>query len=172
MKWLIELIKKWMARQKPEPKPEPDKPVDNSVDPLEDAILPADIRWLGDNVGAWQKKYSLQVSLNNTQIIYDQQGTSVWTPMKTGGGENLVGNPWVIAKLNGQWTGANHEWFRASQKIKGKVTVAGDHIKRREFGDDWKPTVGEQYGFVVTGLARCTVRNQRERTQIVMVTWK
>ena len=87
-------------------------------------------------------------------------------------GTALVGNPWIIAKLNGKWTAATHEWMRPKQKQKGRRSVHGDHIKRREFGPDWTPTVGEQYGFCVSGLCRDATRNEQERTQIVLFTWK
>jgi len=168
MNWKL-LKKIWDLIRGKKKDPDPVKP---EPDTLTDAISISDITWLGENVGGWEKKYPLAVSLKGNKIVYDQQGTTDWTPKFTGGGNNLVGNPWVIAKLNGKWTAATHEWLNPKQKEKGKHTVAGDHIKRSEFGSDWKPTIGEEYGFVVTGLARCPVRNQLERTQIVKIIWK
>jgi len=149
-------------------------PVNPQPDTLPDAINPDEIKWLGENVGKWDKKYSLKVSLTTSKIIYDQEGTSNWTPKKkSGGGDNLVGNPWVIAKINGQWTAATHEWMRPKQKEKGKHTVDYSHIKLPNyFPPPWTPSIGEEYGFLVSGLCRCPVRNQLERTQIIKLVWK
>ena len=186
-KKIWEALKKlWEKKPKPNPEPNPDPDSGN----LPDGINPSEIKWLGENVGAWDKKYSLKVSLDGDKIIYDQEGTSKWPvvmvssvfeelsldiiddEMANIAATELSGNPWVIAKFNGQWKAATHEWMRPGQKIKGKVSVAGDHIKNSEFGANWKPTVGEEYGFVVTGLARGTARNVKERTQIVLFTWE
>lgn len=191
MSWwkkIWEAIKKLWEK---EPEPEPDQ--------YPDAIDWKDITFLGVNVGGWEKKYELKVSLSGSKIIYDQEGTSNWTPKVVGAsltaaelfeddkalsalmredeesattmGTSLVGNPWIIAKLNGKWTAATHEWMRPSQREKGKRSVHGDHIKRAEFGSDWVPTVGEEYGFCVSGLCRGADRNEQERTQIVMMIW-
>jgi len=156
-KLIIEIFK-----PKPEPEPEPD--------PIADAIDPKDITWLGVNVGEWDKRYSLSVNVEGSRIIYDQQGTTEWTP-KNEAGVDATGNPWVIAKLNGKWTAATHEWMRVGQKAKGKRSVHGDHIKRAEFGPTWTPTEGEEYGFCVSGLCRGSQRNQSERTQIIKYVW-
>lgn len=185
IKRIIEWIKK-DPLSKPSPAPS---------DALPDAIDLTEITWLGVHVGEWKKVYSLKVSLTDSKIIYDQEGTANWPAQLFGSpglkaipevdipltsklsqanppkGTPLSGNPWVIAKLDGKWTAATHEWMRPGQKEKGKHTVAGDHIKRNEFGSNWKPTVGEQYGFCVSGLCRDARRNRLERTQIVLVRW-
>jgi len=191
LKWLKELLEK-LLKPDPEPNPDPDQPgdPDEPGNDLPDAIDWKDIAWLGVNVGAWEKKFSLKVSLKGSLIVYDQEGTSKWpTVMVSSASEEesvdmvddemvnikataLTGNPWIIAKLNGKWTAATHEWMRPGQKEKGKRSVHGDHIKRNEFGPNWTPTVGEEYGFCVSGLCRGVQRNQSERTQIVLMKWK
>ena len=153
-----EVIKKLLEKKT---KPDPEKP-----DPLADAIDPKQITWLGVNVGDWKKTLPLTVSLSQQFITYEQDGTTIW-PSRL----NTTANPWVIAKLNGKWHAATHEWMTVNQKRKDKRSVHGDHIKRREFGDAWEPTVGEEYGFCVSGLCRSTTRNVSERTQIVLIKW-
>ena len=160
-KFIIELIK---HKPDPEPQPEPDE--------YPDAINPKDVTWLGVNVGEWEKKYTLSVKVEGSRIIYDQQGTTDWDPKPEAGRPDMTGNPWIITdEFNGKWVAATHEWMTKGQKVKGKRSVHGDHIKRREFGSDWTPTVGRKYGFMVSGLCRGSQRNQSERTQIILYTW-
>jgi hypothetical protein len=166
MSWwkkIIELILKLFPKPDPQPQPEPDK--------YPDAIDVKEITWLGVNVGEWEKKYTLRVYVEGSRIVYDQQGTTDWDPKPEAGKPDMTGNPWIIAKLNGQWTAATHEWMTKGQKAKAKRSVHGDHIKKSEFGNDWTPTVGEEYGFLVSGLCRGSQRNQSERTQIILYTW-
>ena len=136
-----------------------------------DAINPSDVTWLGVNVGPWEKTYDLKVSLRGSFIVYDQEATANWTP-KNEAGVMASANPWVIAKINGKWYAATHEWMRVNQREKGKRSVHGDHIKHPIFGPDWTPTVGEEYGFTVSGLCRGSQRNESERTPIVIMIWQ
>lgn len=154
---LFESLMKLFRRKKKRP----------PASPYPDAIPVSEIRFLGENVGAWPVKYSLKVHTDSQFIWYDQGGTAVW-PAKGG----LVGNAWVVAKVNGSWVAASHEYFRPRQRNKGIHTVAGDHIKRPEFGASWRPTPGETYGFFATGLARAGLSNVKERTQIVTFVWR
>lgn len=147
----------------------PDNPEDAQAD-LKDAISLSEITWLGVDVSSWKKTYDLTVKLRGNNIVYDQEGTSKWTP-KQEAGVMATANPWIIAKINGKWYAATHEWMRVNQREKGKRSVHGDHIKRREFGPDWTPTDGEEYGFMVSGLCRGTTRNVSERTPIVLMVW-
>lgn len=137
----------------------------------QDAINPADVTWLGVNVGAWPAKYPLSVTVDAARITYTQAGTSNWDPKAEAGRPDMTGNPWVIAKINGKWTAATHEWLTKGQQRKAKRSVHGDHIKRREFGPNWTPVSGETYGSCVSGLCRGSQRNQAERTQIVLYVW-
>jgi hypothetical protein len=80
-------------------------------------------------------------------------------------------NPWVIFDLNGKRYCATWEWLRYGQTSKSARAVAGDHIKRKEVPNDWKPASGERVGFFVSGLIRGNSRNVSERTNVVWVTW-
>lgn len=81
-------------------------------------------------------------------------------------------NPWVVAKIDGEWFASTFEWLRYGQKSKSKISVAGDHIKKPKFDDRWRPVVGETLGFFVSGLARTAIRNERVKSNIVWVNWK
>ena len=131
-----------------------------------DEINSADITWLGVDVGRWPVTHSLKVSYTATEIIYDQGATAAW-PAKN----NISGNVWIIAKINGKWYAATHEFMRPNTRARGKNTLNMDHIERREF-EGWSPKQGEQVGHVVTGICRGDLRNVQERTQIVVNTWK
>ena len=159
MKWSIFI--KWLKslfERKPDPKPEPDL--------YPDEIHPADIKWLGVNVGAWKKTHSLEVQYSPTEIIYNQGATSVWPSVN-----NLNGNVWIIAKINGQWYAATHEYMRKGYTRRGKNTLNMDHIERREFAG-WVPQNGEKVGHLVSGLCRGRERNVSERTNIKLCTWR
>ena len=154
IEWLMKL---WKKKQ---PKPEP-------VDLFPDEILPADIKWLGVNVGAWKKTYGLEVEYNATQIIHKTDAHRQW-PAK----ENISANCWIIANINGQWYAATHEFMRPNTNWRGKNTLDEDHIERREF-IGWRPKNGEKVGHVVSGVVRNpNLKNVQERTNIVLKEWR
>jgi len=191
MSWWKKLWKAIKELWEKENEPNPDEPSEPDDGTFPDGIDLEDIKWLGPNISGWEKKYNLAVRLDGNTIVYDQEGTANWpVKMVSSVPEDeeiedvvddevvkikataLVGNPWIIAKLNGQWTAATHEWLRPNQRGKAKRSVHGDHIKRGEFGLNWVPTVGEEYGFCVSALARGGQTNVSERTQIVLFTWE
>lgn len=137
-----------------------------------DEIPVSDIVWLDTDVSDWEITSELSVRLSGSLIVYDQDGTSKWPAGYVIGGY-LSGNPWVFIYQNGVWYGTTHEWMRPNQTAKNKSSVDGGHMKKLNyFSSSWKPTVGVEYGFMVSGLARSNVRNVEERTQIVLMTWE
>jgi hypothetical protein len=52
-------------------------------------------------------------------------------------------------------------------------SVAGACIKQDPFGESsgWVPTSGETYYFMLSGLARSSVRNNEERSNVIAVVW-
>ena len=82
-------------------------------------------------------------------------------------------NPWVFANIGGQWYAGTFEWLRYGQTSKPKGVLdgsLGNHIKVSPMSS-WYPRSGERIGLMVSGLARTSSRNVRERSNIVMVTW-
>ncbi len=83
---------------------------------------------------------------------------------------DVVGNPWIFIRHQGQWYAATWEWMRPNQTFKYASAVAGDHIKQDPFWD-WEPESGVWYGFMLSGMARNPVRNVEERSNVVMFQW-
>lgn len=135
----------------------------------EELMVPPDfsgVEWLYENVSGWAVTATLSVSLTRSQIILDYNKANVWQPM-----EGVVANPWVfIPKPDGGWYAGTFEWMRPGQIAKGRYTVAGDHIKRPQTAG-FRPVPGQWYGFMVSGLCRNSMRNNYERTPVVMLQW-
>ena len=162
MRWwtvLIELVKK-IFKPKPEPTPVPEEPI-----PLDS------VKWLHTDVSKWDRTSELKsVKFSGDKIILDHTKASEW-PGKLLGTVELAGNPWIFVNKDGKWYAATWEWLRYGQTIKGKSSVSGDHIKQAPLYD-FKPVIGDTYGFMVSGLARTGERNVKERSNVLMVEWK
>ena len=142
------------------PKPEPDFP--------EGIIfLHADVR----NWKATAKLERVEIDSRTINMPYDK--ARVWPVGRydAANGPDVVGNPWVIAKIDNQWYAATWEWLRPGQTSKAKAALEPGHIKRREF-DNWMPKQGEKLGFFISGMARSAHRNVEERSNVVWVEWK
>lgn len=126
--------------------------------------------WLHTDVSGWSETSNLRsVTTNSSSITLDYDKANVW-PKKHHTGTYLNGNPWIFVKQNGVWYAATWEWLKPGQITKNIKAVNGDHIKRAPL-HNFKPKSGEEYGFMVSGMARDGVRNVKERTNIVMYTW-
>lgn len=172
--WATDAINQSMGKNFPagdNPEP-PDEEMINPIEPRpeqgKDRIDPADVTWLGPNIGGWKIVEPLRVEIGASTITYDQTISASLAPNKDG----LTANPWIIVRLeDGKLYGASHEWMRRGQKTKLKKSVAADHIKQSRF-NSWSPKVGETYYFCVAGLSRLNDRNASVRTSIVPVMWK
>ena len=131
------------------------------------AEITGSIKWLHTDVSSWPVTSSLHASVGGSiNMPYDK--ARVWPAV---GGVNA--NPWVIVNMNGQWYAATFEWFRFGQTSKPKGVLdgsLGDHIKVSPL-NKWRPRSGERFGLMVSGLARTSSRNVKERTNVSMVTW-
>jgi hypothetical protein len=141
-----------------------------AADALPSAGWPAEIngpiQWLHTDVSGWAQTASLSASVGGGTINMPYSKARVWPAM-----DGLNANPWVIVNLNGQWYAATFEWFRFGQTAKPmSVLSGGGHIKVAPLSG-WRPRSGERIGLMVSGLARTTMRNVKERSNVVMVTW-
>ena len=139
----------------------------NTVDATYPAEIDGPIHWLHTNVSSWPVTSSLHASVGGT-INFPYSKATVWPAV-----DGVNANPWVIAKMNGQWYAATFEWLRKGQTSKPKGVLdgsMGDHIKVSPL-NKWRPHSGERFGIMVSGLARTQTRNVKERTNISMVTW-
>ena len=126
------------------------------------------ITWLHADVSNWPVTSSLNASVGGGAISMNYDKARVW-PQRDG----VNANCWVIVNLNGQWYAATFEYLRPGQTSKpvGVLNGAmGDHIKVSPL-NKWRPSSGERFGIMVSGLARSQLRNVQERSNIVMVTW-
>jgi len=131
------------------------------------------VTWLHTDVSGWAETSTLSplyVSGDNLCMDYDKADT--W-PVMNVYDEDVVGNPWIFIYQDERWYGGTWEWLRPGQTCKALTSVAGDHIKQSPFDADsgWRPTSGETYYFMISGLARDSTRNAEERTAPVPFVW-
>ncbi|MFQ5744227.1 MAG: PKD domain-containing protein [Acidobacteriota bacterium] len=138
-----------------------------------DELDPKSVIWLDTNITKWSITSTItKVDISSSQICISHTKSGQW-PVSTTAleGASLEGNPWVIAKIGGQWYGATYEWLKPGQTCKG---IAGkDFVDQINIPpmSSWTPKSGDQVGFVVTTIARLGKRTSDERTQIVLVVW-
>ena len=128
------------------------------------------VKWLHFNVGNWPVTAAMSAAITGSSIQFPYSKAKVWSAV-----DGVNANPWVIAKVNGQWYAGTFEWLRYGQTSKPKGVLdrsggLGDHIKVSPLSS-WTPKSGERIGIMVSGLARTSARNSKERTSVVMVTW-
>jgi len=152
----------------PETKPKPE-----NLDAAGDEIDLAMVTWDGLDISGWAVTTDLRASRSGDKMMLSNSGTSSWKDVgsRTKDGRVVVGNAWVIAKINGEWRAATWEWLVVGQQQKAASAVAGDHIKKSTWGNDWRPSPGEELYFAVSGLCRDSARNNHERSPFVRVTW-
>ncbi len=132
------------------------------------AEIDGPITWLHTDVSKWSVTASLNASVSGGTIRMPYSKSKVWPAV-----DGLNANPWVIVKLGGQWYAGTFEWFRYGQTSKPVGVLdgsKGDHIKVSPL-NSWRPRSGERIGLMVSGLARSSTRNVRERSNVSMVTW-
>lgn len=109
---------------------------------------------------------------NTINFPYDK--TNVWpeTPYLSPP-VNVVGNPWLFFWKNGQWHAYTWEWLGAGRISKdgGAAYCPGQVGGAGPIWYNFRPTAGDRYGLMISGLARLGARNVDERTNIFMFTW-
>ncbi len=141
--------------------------------PPDGDTVPSDlggVRWLHTDVSGWSETGTLRtVRVSGGTITLDYDKAKSW-PGVDHAGAFVNANPWIFVNVSGVWYAATWEWLRVGQTSKSTRSVAGDHIKKHPLGN-FRPRSGEVYGFMVSGLARDSARNVRERTQVLMYRW-
>lgn len=132
------------------------------------------VTWLHANVRDWAVTTTIAPSISGGMIRmpFDKSGT--WPTKEIDGGA-VNANPWAIVKIDGKWYAATYEWFRKGSPNKSMGVLDhtggyGDHFKVSPL-NRWTPKSGEEFYFMVSGLARSSVRNVQERSDPVKVTW-
>ncbi|MCC5843636.1 MAG: hypothetical protein JJU05_05230 [Verrucomicrobia bacterium] len=131
--------------------------------------------WLDANVSGWAQTSNLRASLSGNSLRLDHNQASQWPNTRTtaSNGGALNGNCWVLVNVGGTWYAATFDWMRTGQTSKSKNSVrgTGGHIRQPPL-NNWTPTPGETYGFMVTTPARTSERTINERSNVSMVTWQ
>ena len=135
----------------------------NSLWPSE---ITGSVRFLGTDVSNWAVTANLDASVSGGKVTLNYNKARVWPAV-----DGVNANPWVIVNVNGQWYAGTFEWLRHGQTAKPmSVLSGGGHIKVAPLSR-WRPRSGERIGLMVSGLARTSMRNVKERSNVVMVTW-
>lgn len=132
------------------------------------AEIDGPITWLNTDVSGWAQTATLSASVSGGTINMPYSKARVWHSV---GGLNA--NPWAIVKINGQWYAGTFEYFRFGQTSKPVGVLDGSlgaHFNAAPLSR-WRPSHGERFGIMISGLARSSARNVRERSNISMVTW-
>lgn len=151
----------------PGPTPPPPPPPPSGIPP--DAIDLNTVNFLHADVSSWSVTAEVtNVNINPPSLCIDYTGKNQW-PAPTG----IVGNPWIIAKINGQWYAGTFEWFRPGQTCKSGTGPdwPGRLVKKSPL-QTWIPKKGELVGFMVSTHARDSYRGPtQERTNVVVRRW-
>lgn len=124
------------------------------------------IHWLHPDVSSWPQTATLNASVGGGVINVSYDKAKIWHAVS-----GVNANPWVFVNLNGQWYAATFEYLRHGQTSKPMgVLNSSDHIKVPPL-NKWRARSGERIGLMVSGLARGGLRNVKERSNVVMVTW-
>lgn len=152
----------------PTPTPTPTPPDGTTTNAGWPAEITGPINWLHTDVSSWPETASMSASVGGSTINFPYSKARVWPAV-----DGVNANPWVIVNMNGQWYAATFEWLRFGQTSKPKGVLdgsMGDHIKVSPL-NRWRPQSGERFGIMVSGLARTSQRNVKERSNVSMVTW-
>ena len=138
-----------------------------STNGLYPAEITGAVRWLHTDVSSWPVTAGMSASVGSS-INFPYSKAEAWPEV-----DGVNANCWVFANVNGTWYAATFEWLRRGQTSKPKGVLdgsMGDHIKVSPLSS-WRPASGERIGLMVSGLARTQLRNVKERSNVVMVTW-
>jgi len=139
-----------------------------SVSSGQPSEITGSIKWLNTDVSGWAVTASLSASVSGGTINMPYSKAKVWHAV---GGLNA--NPWAIVNIGGQWYAGTFEYFRYGQTSKPVGVLDGS--KGQHFNasplTSWRPSSGERFGIMISGLARSAARNVQERSNISMVTW-
>lgn len=152
----------------PEDPDDPHKPVRPIRPPdSRDEIDLSTVTWDHTDVSGWPITHTVTITkFTKDRITWKYDSVPKWDAK-----DGLHANPWIIANIGGKWRAATWEWLRPGQSDKnmGGDKTFGNHIKKSAWPSDWDPAKGETVYFFVSGLARDSKRNSKERTNVIKV---
>ena len=143
-------------------------PVGTSADQIDLST----VNWLDTNISGWAQTSTITaVSIGSPPINIEHTKAGQW-PAITSGGTIVEGNPWIFAKVDGQWQAATYEWLRPGQTEKQiSAENIGEYTKKAPL-DGWQPKSGETVGLMVSTPARGGPDGPvNERSNVILVTW-
>lgn len=133
------------------------------------------VTWLHTNVRDWPATAIMTASVSGGSISFPYDKADVWPVATSGVEKGTNANVWAIVNVGGAWYAGTWEWLRKGQTSKpmwvlDKSTGKGDHFKVSPM-NNWTPKSGDQFYLMVSGHARSTGRNVKERSNVFKVTW-
>ncbi len=136
--------------------------------------LPAPLVWLDADISAWPVVSPLAASVAGGTLHLQYSHASAWpvARQRAKDGGPLVGNVWVIARIEGTWYAATWDWMRLGQQSKAAASLrgTGGHIQHAPL-NRWTPSPGEPLGLIVSTPARGAERTRNERTGVAWIIW-
>lgn len=133
-----------------------------------------DVVWLHANVRDWPATAAITgAKIAGGQIQFPYDKADAWPVATSGTGKGTNANVWAIVQIAGKWYAATWEWLRKGQTSKPVGCLdgsKGDHFKVSPL-DKWHPKSGERFYLMVSGHARSTGRNVKERSDPVEIVW-
>jgi hypothetical protein len=140
------------------------------------------ITFLDDGgVGNWRQTSTItSTSIQNPNVVgKDQYGTACinhtmagkW-PIAGGPDGKVEGNPWFVAKVNGQWYASTYEWNGPGQTCKAIAFGIWGKYSQYSVVQAWHPAPGELIGLFASTPARPGVPHSGgERSDIKYFNW-
>jgi hypothetical protein len=139
--------------------------------PSRDEIDLATVAWDGADVRGWEITHDLTASIGGSTVRLSQTATRDWPDVgkrASKDGRTLIGNAWVIARVNGVWRAATWEWMVQGQQSKGRSALSHEKIQSRAWAG-WSAQSGDTVYLMLSGLCRDNTRNIAARTPAVKV---
>ena len=135
----------------------------------------SDVTWLHSDVRGWPATAKMTASVGGGSIRFPYDKSSTWPVASSGTGKGTNANVWAIVLIGGRWYAGTWEWLRSGQVSKpmsclNRADGQGDHFKVSPL-DSWVPRSGEEFYVMVSGHARTSSRNVKERADPVKVVW-
>lgn len=146
----------------------PAPPASGDFDPLT-------ATYLHTSTAAWPETVPLEaVTIRGRRITFHSSAAPPWPWPTAPGTKDVVGNPWICAKVNGRWTCGTWEWLRRGagfKDVEGAAAEIGRQVKAPPL-KGWTPGHGELVYVGVSTPARPGARpTVNEKTNWVEVIW-
>ncbi len=148
-----------------------DRLLGKNKDSDNDNEIPEGVTWLNQDISNWRETAKLNANVTGATIqLTNNNNWPIANQRATNGGP-LVGNVWVVAKIDGTWYAATWDWMRPGQQSKARSDLTGPGHLQREPLRSWVPKSGESVGFILSTPARSSERTTNEKTNISWVVW-